>query len=492
MPEIHTPHWVQHAVFYQIFPDRFAKSERFAKPGNLESWDSDPTAYGYKGGDLYGVMERLDYLQDLGITALSFNPIFQSAANHRYHTHDYEKVDPLLGGDAAFTELLAECKRRGLRVVLDGVFNHASRGFFRFNDVLENGAASPWLDWFTFNQHPANAYDHNLPPGYTAWVGLHALPKLNTDNPEVREYLMGIAEYWLRQGIDGWRLDVAAEITTPGFWVEFRDRVKAINPDAYIVAEIWDEAPEWLQGDQFDAVMNYRFTEAAIAFTAGHRVIAKHVAGRGYAPHPGIDAPTYAAKIDRLLALYPWEIQLAQLNLLDGHDTSRFISIAADDAASVRLGTLLMCTFPGPPCIYYGDEIGLTGALPDHWARKSFPWDAPERWDHDALDFHKRVIALRQAWPALRTGSYHRLHAAGGLYVFARVLEDSTLVVAVNAGDLPEIAAVATSELAVGNAVRPVFKIGDSAEATLSDGTLNLRVPARSGLVLDVSGGKHV
>jgi glycosidase len=181
--------------------------------------------------------------------------------------------------------------------------------------------------------------------------------------------------------------------------------------------------------------MNYLFTSAAIAFSAGHRVVKETVIGRGYDPWPGIDAPTYAAKIDHLLGLYPWPITLTQLNLLDSHDTSRFLSIVGDDIASVELGTLLMFTFPGAPCIYYGDEIGLTGALPDHWARKSFPWDHSDRWNHDLLRFHREVIALRRAHPALRTGAYRRLFADGSIYAFARSLDDETLVVAINAGD---------------------------------------------------------
>lgn len=190
-----TPSWVRHAVFYQIFPDRFARSMHVSKPGGLEPWDSDPTTYGYKGGDLLGVVEHLDELQDLGITALYFNPIFQSASNHRYHTHDYYQVDPLLGGNPAFEVMLRACHDRGMRVVLDGVFNHASRGFFPFNDVLENGEGSPYRDWFRIRHYPFNAYDHNQPPGYESWVGLHALPNLNTDNPEVREYIMRVGEH---------------------------------------------------------------------------------------------------------------------------------------------------------------------------------------------------------------------------------------------------------------------------------------------------------
>lgn len=337
MVDINTPDWVKHAVFYQIFHDRFARSDTLPKPTNLEPWESEPTTYDYKGGDLLGVIERLDYLQELGVTALYFNPIFQSASNHRYHTHDYFRVDPLLGGDAAFDALLAACKRRNMRIVLDGVFNHASRGFFQFNDVLENGTASPWLDWFTFTDHPVNAYDHSRPPGYRAWVGLHALPQFNVEHPQVREYLMQVGEYWMRKGIDGWRLDVPFEIKVPDFWAEFRQRIKAINPDAYIVGEVWWDSREWLQGNQFDGVMNYLWTEAAIAFSAGARVQRDQVADRSYYPWPGIDGVTYADKIDYLLALYPWPIQLTQLNLLDSHDTARFITIVDGDRASVKL-----------------------------------------------------------------------------------------------------------------------------------------------------------
>ncbi|MGH3801469.1 MAG: alpha-amylase family glycosyl hydrolase [Pseudonocardiaceae bacterium] len=484
-----TPDWVKHAVFYQIFPDRFAKSTSLEKPHNLEPWDSDPTPFGYKGGDLAGVGERLDYLQDLGVTALYFNPIFQSASNHRYHTHDYYKVDPLLGGDEAFEALLAECRRRGVRIVLDGVFNHASRGFFPFNDVLENGQASPWLDWFTFHEHPANAYDRGRPPGYEAWVGLHALPKLNTDNPQVREYLMRIGEYWLCKGIDGWRLDVPSEIHSDGFWQEFRQRIKAINPEAYIVGEVWGDSRPWLQGDQFDGVMNYLFAEAAIAFSAGHRVRRKTVEGRSYAPWPGIDGRAYAAKIDRLLRLYPWPIQLTQLNLLDSHDTSRFVTIAGDDRASVRLGTLLLFTFPGAPSIYYGDEIGLTGALPDHWVRKTFPWDHPERWDSDALAFHKALIALRRSHPALQTGDYTPLYADPDVYAFARTLDGNMLITAVNVAEHPRRVEIPLIDPLPAQPATPtiLFTTDSSPTTELTPGGLMLTLPARSGVVFDAS-----
>ncbi|HUT15140.1 MAG TPA: glycoside hydrolase family 13 protein, partial [Anaerolineae bacterium] len=285
--EFITPEWVKDAIFYQIFPDRFASSDAVPKPNNLESWNSAPTRYGFKGGDLLGVVEHLDYLQDLGISALYLNPIFQSTANHRYHTYDYYRVDPLLGGDAAFRTLLTEAHGRGMRIVLDGVFNHASRGFFQFNHILENGAASPYLDWFTVRGWPLHAYSARQKPNYDAWWGLHALPKFNVDSPAVREFLLGVARYWIEEGVDGWRLDVPGEIKDDSFWREFRRQVKRANPDAYIVGEIWSDARHWLRGDQFDAVMNYPFTKACLSFFVGRNLDSALVSGVGYHPvHP--------------------------------------------------------------------------------------------------------------------------------------------------------------------------------------------------------------
>jgi cyclomaltodextrinase len=325
--QIQTPDWVKHAVFYQIFPDRFAQAaiprKTLLKSDHWEQWDLPPSLQGYKGGNLWGVIEQLDYLQDLGINAIYFTPIFQSACNHRYHTHDYYQIDPILGGNTAFKELLDAAHQRQIKIVLDGVFNHASRGFFQFHDILENGPNSPWLDWFKIEGWPLSAYDGSQPANYVGWVGNRALPQFNHDNPDVREYIMEIAEYWINFGIDGWRLDVPFEVKTPGFWQEFRDRVKAINPEAYIVGEVWGDSREWLDGTQFDGVMNYLFTAPTIAFVAGDRVQMELVESPSYFPYPALFAKEYGQKIQDLLALYPWEIQLTQLNLLDSHDTAR-------------------------------------------------------------------------------------------------------------------------------------------------------------------------
>ena len=482
MTAVHTPDWVKHAVFYQIFPDRFAKSAALPKPNNLEPWDRPPTIEGYKGGDLLGVVEHLDYIQDLGVNAIYFTPIFQSAANHRYHTHDYYQVDPLLGGNQAFMTMLDECHRRGLKVVLDGVFNHASRGFFQFNDILENGPHSPWLDWFTIEGWPLSAYDGSKPANYLAWVDNRALPKLNTDNPQVREFIMQVAEHWIRLGIDGWRLDVPFEIHTVGFWAEFRQRVKAINPEAYIVGEIWYDSRPWLQGDQFDAVMNYLFTERVIAFAAGPHVQADQVAGRSYNPIPALSGTQYADQIDWLLHLYPWEIQLAQLNLLDSHDTARLISIAGGDKASVRLATLLQMTYPGAPSIYYGDEIGLPGTNFDPDTRRGMPWDKPETWDMATLAYHKQLIAMRHAHPALRTGAYHRLYADDTSYAFARSTDSEALLVAANTSDTAQEIVVPTGEhFTEGSELTAVYGTGS---VQVEHGAVRIGVPARDGVVL--------
>ena len=285
-----TPSWVADAVFYQIFPDRFARHRDAPSVKGLEPWDAPPTVFGFKGGTLKGVEEHLDYLADLGITAIYFNPLFQSPANHRYHTHDYFKIDPLLGGDEDFDSLLREAHRQGMRVILDGVFNHVGRGFYQFNHVLENGAPSPFVDWFHFNPAHLEANDVVAFPsaehhkkleevrasydvlGYRAWADLAPLPKLNTDNRDVRELILQVAEHWIHRGIDGWRLDVPEEIDDLPFWQEFRRRVRAINPEAYLVGEIWTRAEEWLEGDRFDAVMNYPFSRNALGFFGGDRL----------------------------------------------------------------------------------------------------------------------------------------------------------------------------------------------------------------------------
>ena len=281
---IRTPQWVKHAIFYQIFPDRFARSQRTQHPPGLQfkPWGSPPEDQGFQGGDLYGILDHLDYLTDLGISAIYLNPIFTSAANHRYHTFDYFQVDPLLGGNEALRELLTEAHKRDIKIVLDGVFNHASRGFWPFHHILENGSNSPYLDWFVVKDWPLRPYIHDKenPHNYKAWMNMPGLPEFNTLNPAVRSYIFKIARYWLEFGIDGWRLDVPADIDDDTFWKEFRNVVKNVNPEAYICGEIWVNSQRWLQGDQFDGVMNYLITSPLINFFGGNDFLSLDIGGR--------------------------------------------------------------------------------------------------------------------------------------------------------------------------------------------------------------------
>jgi neopullulanase len=431
--EPQTPEWVPDAIFYQIFPDRFARSATVPKPRHLDAWGAPPTYHGYQGGDLIGVVEHLDYLEALGVTALYFTPIFQSASNHRYHTHDYEKVDPMLGGTPALRRLIDEAHRRGVRVVLDGVFNHASRGFFPFHDILENGPNAAYLDWFTIKEFPLHAYEPGRSPNYQAWWGLPALPKFNTDCPEVREFLWGIGRKWIEFGIDGWRLDVPNEIDDDDFWREFRRRVRAVNPDAYLVGEVWSDAERWLKGDMWDAVMNYQFTRACIAFFIGEGLEVAELRKTSLFPAGTGTAEAFRRNIERLLALYHPKVSGAMLNLLGSHDIARFLSLAKGDLSGLRLATLFQMTYVGAPSIYYGDEIGLAGGH-DPANRGAFPWHQPDSWNTELLHEFQRLIALRRERASLRRGSFQFLWATGDVVAYARQLGSETTIVVLNAG----------------------------------------------------------
>ncbi len=382
--------WVRQAVFYQVFPDRLARSGRVPPPGQLEAWEDPPTRHGFKGGDLYGVVAHLDRLQHLGVTALYLNPVFASASNHRYHTDDYLHVDPLLGGDEALRLLLDEAHARGMRVILDGVFNHCGRGFWPFHHVLEK-----------------------------------------------RALILDVAEHWVRFGIDGWRLDVAEEIGID-FWREFRMRVRRAKPDAYLVAEIWTVRPEWLQGDTFDALMNYPLATAILGFAAqGHLRTDMELPWEYQGRLAPLDAPTLWRRIEEIAAAYGAATNALQLNLLGSHDTPRALTICGGDMDALRLSTLLQLTLPGVPCIYYGDEIGLDGFM-DPDCRRAFPAD-PGAWDQEPSGWLADLTALRHASAALRDGGLALLRAEGATIAYLRQHGDEALVCLVNAADEPRV-----------------------------------------------------
>ena len=389
------PAWVKDAIFYQIFPDRFCRSAKYKAVGKFVDWDTLPTRENMFGGNLAGICEKLEYIASLGVNAIYLCPIFKSNSNHRYHTVDYFEIDPVLGTLKDFDKLVKKAHKIGLRVILDGVFNHCSRGFFQFNSLMELGKNSPYVDWFHVHGWPLHAYSGK--PNYDCWWGYPALPKFNTDNPDVRDYLFSVGEYWMKRGIDGWRLDVPNEIDDDSFWQEFRRRIKAINPDAYIVGEIWDEPSRWLQGDQFDGVMNYPLRKAVLAYLFDEKPI---------------DLAEFAK---RLREAFPEGRFGVPMNLLGSHDTIRLASLPCSNLQRVKLALAILFFLPGAPCVYYGDEIGMLGGKdPDN--RRAFPWDKLlEGQSKPIYNYIRKLIELRKNSPVLRDGSLEISYNVGRL-----------------------------------------------------------------------------
>jgi len=418
-----TPAWVGDAVFYQIFPERFCNGDAANDPPNTEPWGTPPALRNFMGGDLQGIVNKLDYLSDLGVSALYLTPIFKSASNHKYDTIDYFVVDEHFGDMPLLRRLVDECHRRGIRVILDAVFNHCSNLHPFFLDVKRRGRQSPYWNWFFIKKWPFPdrfARHKDALEWYECWWGFHSLPKLNYTNPEVEEYFLKVAQYWLREAhTDGWRLDVPNEVIQT-FWPKFRHAVKEANPEAYIVGEIWDDASAWLQGDQFDAVMNYRFQKALL----------------GYFAEETLDTNTLDQTLRRLMLDYPEQTTAVMLNLLGSHDTARPMTAVKGDVNSVKLMATVQFTFEGAPCIYYGDEIGLEGGK-DPDCRRCYPWDKPELQHRDLFAYYRKLVAIRKASPALRVGSFHPIVVDNEreLYAYERRADGNRCIVALNRGD---------------------------------------------------------
>lgn len=463
------PDWVQDAVFYQIFPDRFANGDPANDPPNVQPWGAPPTLHGLQGGDLRGVVERLDYLLDLGVTALYLNPVFRAPSNHRYNTTDYYAVDPRLGGADGLRALFDAAHACGLRVILDGVFNHSGRGFFAFQDLLENEQHSAYVDWYHVLRFPLEAYGPGPAEAYRAWWGLKSLPKFNTDNPAVRAYLLGVARHWIEQGADGWRLDVPNEIDDDGFWAEFRREVKSADPEAYLVGEIWEADARWVGPGHFDGLMNYPLRQALLEWIAARQ-----------------SGPTaFARRLEELRAICPEAHHRAQYLTLGSHDTERVRTLCGGEARKVRLLYLLLFALPGAPAIYYGDEIGLEGGK-DPDCRAAFPWDEG-RWDTVTRAFVKDLIAVRKAVPALRRGTLTHILADddAGVLAFARGAGAEGVICAANASSAPRTARLPAAALAWPEGLEVEDLLGGDRLAVV-DGTLDIRLEAWSGRLLSL------
>lgn len=460
------PDWALDAVFYMVMPDRFARGPEAPVPwdaGALEPWDAPPQLSSYKGGDLRGLAARLDELRELGVDALLLTPVFHAVTSHRYKTLDHFAIDPLLGGDSAFDALVDAAHARGMRVVLDGVFNHVSTGFPAFQDVIANGEHSPWRRWFRIHGWPVKPWSTSQPANYACWNGNRSMPELDHENPAVRAYLGEVVEHWLRRGADGWRFDAPDRMRDPELWRELRHRARRVSPDAYLLGEIWGDASPWLDGTQWDGVTNYPLLYGLYRFVVGHRIRDEHLLppSRG---EPPIDAAGFARDLAAVLARGPWPTPLANMGFLSSHDVARFVTVSGDDRRSLELAALLLFTLPGVPCIYYGDEVGMRGGLSPA-SRGGYP--PPARWDVTLRDFFRGLAALRHAHEPLRRGGYRTLHAEDGLLVFERITASARVLVAVNAGDAP---------------ARCVLALGPAGPAATVHGTAAVKpVPGEGG-----------
>lgn len=461
------PGWVPDSVFYQIFPDRFSNGNAKLDPPNVQSWGSPPTLWGFQGGDIAGIKLHFDYLKELGINAIYLNPIFQATSVHRYNTCDYYRIDPKLGDMQAFNSLMEIAHKHGMHVILDGVFNHCGRGFFAFNDLMENEEHSPFLDWFTVKSFPLEAYSPGEAHNYEAWWKIKSLPKFNIKNKNVREFLLKVGSYWIEQGADGWRLDVPNEINDDAFWEEFRFRVRKANKEAYLLGEIWSAEPRWVNDTHFDGLINYPFRETLLALLLDGES----------------SLPKYKQKINELLSIYSPENTLSMYNPVGTHDTERILTLLDHNIAKTKLAFLLQFTFPGVPGIYYGDEIGIDGGK-DPECRKAFIWDN-STWNKELYDWTRKLIQVRQHHPSLLRGIYKDIpmDLTSGILSFTRKLGDEQILVAINLSEKEISVVLHLDQLDIKK--KQVFKDVLSEKYQSVEGNdLKLLIPAWQGVLL--------
>lgn len=403
------PKWVKSSIIYQIFPDRFCRGNP-ALPPETTPWGRKPRRDSFYGGDLKGIIERLGYLEELGINTLYLTPIFTSSSNHRYDTQNYYHIDPRLGTEETFLQLLDSAHQRGIRIIIDGVFNHTSHHFPPFLHLKKYGEDSRYRDWFVVREFPVvkeprvsyETFGRDIP----------SMPCLNTSHPEVQEYLLLVGKYWTEKGIDGWRLDVANEVN-PWFWRRFRREMKKINQNLFITGEIWHRAESYLQGDIFDSVMNYPFREILLDF---------FIYGR-------IEARALMKRLANLQMAYQREVNLGLWNLLGSHDTPRIKHLFQGKKRQQKQALLLQFTYPGLPLIYYGDEVGIPGGR-DPDCRRTMIWEEKGQ-DQDLLSYYRRLIKLRRSHEALMKGDY-RFEDLHPLLAFTRRWEKEEIRVILN------------------------------------------------------------
>jgi glycosidase len=437
----------------------------------------------------------MDYIARLGVNLLWLTPIFAAPSNHKYDTTDYDRIDPHFGDEAIFARLLTATRQRGIRLILDGVFNHAGLGFAPWQDVMAHGAASPYWSWFEVDGTRPDPKARN----YRTFGHSSSMPRLRTANPEVQAYLIERMSRWMRMGVAGWRLDVADEVDMD-FWRAFRREMRAIDPEAYFVGEIGYNAARWLQGDQFDGVMHYPLRQALLQFVAPPG---------GQAPgapasDSRLDAVGFQHALGQMRSWYPGWATTANLNPLSTHDVPRFLTAVGGDVRRWRLGMIFLLTSEGIPLLYYGDEIGLDGGY-DPDCRRPMIWD-PAKQNAAMLAETRGLVRLRHEFPALRASGFRPLatgHPAVAAYLrgtsgaeeigAANCPEGAVVLVALNAGDASVelelvLGELSPGEMPLGGLAWPgdgnALDLLTGTVHSITDGTLRLRLPALDGAVL--------
>lgn len=405
---------LQDAIVYQIFPDRFKNADKNNDPEGTEEWGSEPLTRNMFGGDLKGITEEIPYLKELGINLIYLTPIFRSTSNHKYNTEDYFSIDPHFGTLEDARELTRKCHEAGIKVFFDAVFNHTGSDFFAFKDVLKNQEKSEYASWYHLDEFPVSTERINY---YTFADNIRHMPKLRTENQKVREYFFEVGRYWIREcGIDGWRLDVCDEVDHE-FWRGFKKAIEEENPESSLVGEIMHESSSFLMGKELDSIMNYPFKNAVTEF----------IAKRTMSTQEFTDALSYTRmhymdKITRQL----W-------NLIDSHDTARFLTESEGDIRRLKLAMALQFTYIGVPYIYYGDEIGLDGGH-DPGCRKCMVWDKDKR-NNELLEYTKKLTHFRKENEILKLGSAFERVGENKAFIVERRYKDRFLLCIFNNSD---------------------------------------------------------